>query len=143
MDDSSGWTARPFAIGRGARGASTAPARLALALLLGFAPLGPTACAKTADAPLAAPAPRTAGGRDARILDLEAAIEVEEEALRVLISTEPDEGEGPLHTSDEMRGIANRLPALQDELRGLLRAREIAAAREERARELQRDPQGP
>ena len=114
--------------------------RLGLALLMVAAPLDG---ASKGEAPLSAPSPTTPEERDARIHELETAIAEQEEALRVLIRAEPTEGDDPLITSDEMREVANRLPELQDELRGLVRAREIAAAREKRARELQSDPQTP
>lgn len=125
-----------------ARPSRASLARLALALLLAAAAAGPTSCARGGGAPVArpAPVPTTPGERDARIRDLEAAIGVEQEALRELISAGPVEGSDSLHTSQEMRAIAERLPALQDELRGLLRAREIAAAREKRARESSSEP---
>ncbi len=61
----------------------------------------------------------------------------------MLISAGSSEDGDPLHSSGEMREIANRLPALQDELRELHRAREIAAIRAKRARELQNEPQDP
>ncbi len=117
-------------------------AQLGMSLFLAAAP---TACASAGDAPIAAraAAPTTPEERDARIRELGAAIAEDEEALRVLISAGSSEGDDPLHTSNEMREIANRLPALQDELRELLRAREIAATRAKRARELQNEPQDP
>ncbi len=113
--------------------------------LLAVAAATPTACASANHSSVtpSAPAPTTPAERDARIDELEAAVAVEQEALRVLISAGPTDGDDPLLTSDEIREIATRLPALQDELRGLLRAREIAALREQRARELLNDPQVP
>ena len=110
-----------------------------MALFLVATAVAPSGCASSGDAsmgPGTGPAPTSADERDARIRELEAAIAKEEEALRVLISAGPTEGGDPLITSDEMRGIANRLPVLQDEIRGLRRAREISAAREKRASEL-------
>ena len=65
-----------------------------------------------------------------RIRELEASIAREQEALRALIGAGPREGEDPLHTSPEIRAIAQRLPALQGELRRLLEARDIARARD-------------
>ena len=111
---------------------------LGMALVLAATANAPTGCASSGDASPAAVAPMTDDERDARIRELEAAIAVEEEALRELISGDPVGRDDPLITSDEMREIANRLPALQDELRGLLRAREISSLREKRAREPQR-----
>ncbi len=118
--------------------------RLGMALLA-VAAVAPTACASAPNPSIttSAPAPTTPVDRDARIHELEAAVANEKEALRVLISAGPTEGDDPLLTSDEIREIATRLPALQDELRGLVRAREIEATREKRARELLHDPQDP
>ena len=116
-----------------------------MALFLVATAVAPSGCASSGDAsmgpgPGTGPAPTSADERDARIRELEAAMAIEQEALRVLISARLTERDDPLLTSDAMRSIANRLPMLQDELRGLLRALEISAEREERARELQRDP---
>ncbi len=112
---------------------------LGITLFLTAAAIAPTGCASSGDAPMTAPAPKTAAESDALIFDLEAAIAVEQETLRELISAGLTESVDPLLTSDEIRGIANRLPKLQDELRGILRALEISAARDERERELQND----
>ena len=127
MDHPSRRKTRWTAPASGVQSGRTSLAPLGLALLLAAAT--PTACVSAGDASVAArpAAPTTPGERDTRIRELEAAISVEEEALRVLISAERSEGDDPLHSSDEMRDIAHRLPTLQDELRGLLRAREIAA----------------
>jgi len=115
-----------------------------MALSLAAAAIVPTGCASPGDASIAgqveSPTPTNDEERDTRIRELEAGIAVEQEALRALISAGITEGDDPLLSSDAMRDIANRLPTLQDELRGLLRALEISAAREERAREQQSDP---
>jgi len=113
--------------------------------LLAVVAAAPIACASAGNSPLlpAAPAPATSVQLDAHIQELEAAVAIEQEALRVLISAGPTEGDDPLLTSDAIREIAARLPALQDELRGLARERAIAALREQRARELLNNPRVP
>jgi hypothetical protein len=67
---------------------------------------------------------------DQRIAELEAAIAQDEEALRALISREPD-AQGPGLVSDPaLREIAGRLPGLQEDLRALQDERNRLDARE-------------
>jgi hypothetical protein len=65
-----------------------------------------------------------ASSGDARSAELEAAIGRDREALRRFVSEQGATPEGqPLHANPELREIARRLPALQQELRELRRAR--------------------
>jgi hypothetical protein len=81
----------------------------------------PPAAAPAPDAPPAAPADPL----DARIAELEARIETEQEALKALIS---DPAAAPdLRSSPELREIGERLPALQGELEKLRDQRARAA----------------
>jgi len=112
---------------------------LGIALVLSAATIAPTGCASSGDASPTAPAPTTVEESEERIFDLEAAIALEQEVLRNLISAGLAEGDDPLLSSDDMSGIANRLPGLQDELRVILRALEISAERDEQKRKSQSD----
>lgn len=64
---------------------------------------------------------------DARIAELEAAIARDERALKDLISEAPMDGGDALVDSPELREIARRLPALQEDLRALRERRDGTA----------------
>jgi hypothetical protein len=90
------------------------------------------ACAseRAADAPpVASSAASSAEAEDARIVDIEAAIGRDRAALRRFVSEQGgNPGVTPLHANREVQEIARRLPALQQELRELRRARATRAA---------------
>ncbi len=66
----------------------------------------------------ATPSRETTASRalEARRLELQDAIDADEEALKALISGEPADGSDTLIDSEELREIARRLPELQREL---------------------------
>jgi hypothetical protein len=84
----------------------------------------PAAPSAAAPAP-APPAPPAVASLDTRIAELEARIETEQEALKVLISDPAAAAE--LRGSPQLREIGERLPALQSELEELRKQRAEAA----------------
>lgn len=112
--------------------ARSSRAKRALALFCAALPFFLMGCASLAellaqgenDRPLL-----NSAARQSRMQTLQISIEEDHDILEALVTGERDDSDGPLHTNQDLRAIAERLSQNEDELEALLRTERVERAK--------------